>query len=482
MAKQNVLPIGGAQDQRLFALASVLLGRAELAARMGKSYGTDRDIYTALGYTKNPVYNDYLVRYERQDIAKRIVEAPVDATWRGRPQVVEIGDHDEETEFEAAWVELVRALDAYHYIARADKISGIGEYGVMLLGFDDRADLDKPVDRAQNLLYLHPYSQQNANIDSWVKDTRDKRYGQPETYKIDFSSADKTGTMSARVHWSRIIHLAEGLFENNVYGTPRLRPVLNRLQDLDLISGGSAEMFWRGGFPGYGFKNDPDATVDAQAMADLQDEIEEYVHGLKRYLRLQNMSVEALEVQIADPTSHFDLIVSLISAATGVPKRILTGSERGELASTQDRENWADRVQERRDNYAGPRILRETIDRLVGVGALPEPGKEGYEIQWPEAHVLSEEDKAKVAEVKAKALAQYVNAVGADMVVPPDVFLKRFLGFEQQEVDEINEQIKKMKKEEEAEVGGTTPPAATPPGQAPGQADGEQAPTDEDEI
>lgn len=477
----NVLPMGdgGSDDPRLLALASALLGRAELAARMGKSYGTSRDIYTALGYTKNPTYNDYYVRYERQDIAKRIVDAPVDATWRGRPQIAEIGDHDEETEFERAWAGIVRELDAYHYIARADKISGVGQYGVLLLGFDDSAKLDQPVERAGNLLYMHPYSEQNASIDKWVKDTKDKRYGQPEIYNINFSSADKTGTMSSRVHWSRIIHIAEGLYENSVYGTPRLRPVLNRLQDLELISGGSAEMFWRGGFPGYGFKNDPEATVDAQALSDLQDEIEEYVHGLKRYLRLQNMSVEALAVQIASPADHFDLMVSLISSATGIPKRILTGSERGELASTQDKENWADRIQERRDNYAEPRILRETIDRLIGVQVLPQPGKEGYEVVWPDAHILSDADAAKVSETRAKALAQYVNAPGADMVIPPDVFLKKFLGFDQAEVDEINEVLDRMAAEEAAEVDNNptpTPTPSTPPDE------GGDIPTDEDEI
>ena len=37
----------------------------------------------------------------------------------------------------------------------------------------------------------------------------------------------------------------------------------------------------------------------------------------------------------------------MISAETGIPKRILTGSERGELASSQDRDNWFERYPER---------------------------------------------------------------------------------------------------------------------------------------
>lgn len=470
----NVLELKTNEDKRIFALASALLGRAELIARMGKTYGTSRDVYTALGYNKTPVFGDYHARYERQDIAKRIVEAAPDATWRGRPTVVE--SEDEETKFERAWEALVDNLDAYHFISRADRISGIGEYGILLLGFDDAAKMEQPVESAKNLLYLHPYTQQTATIDRWIKDIKDRRYGLPEMYNVNLSNADKTGHSSIRAHWTRVIHVAEGLYENNVYGTPRLRPVLNRLQDLELISGGSAEMFWRGAFPGYGFKNDEGADISPQTLSDLQDEIEEYVHGLKRYIRLQNMSVEDLTVQVADPSKHFEILVSLISSATGIPKRILLGSERGELSSTQDRENWADRIQERRENYAGPRIIRELIDRLTSVGVLPEPVN-GYEVRWPDAHVVSEADAAKVAETKAKALAAYASAMGADSIVPPDIFLTRFLGFTKQEVAEINDMIAQMKADEAAEADGvrrTGPPTSQNPDL--------DLPTEEDEV
>ena len=47
-------------------------------------------------------------------------------------------------------------------------------------------------------------------------------------------------------------------------------------------------------------------------------------------------------------------------------------------------------------------------------------------------------------------MAIYVNAMGADIVVPPDLFLMRFLGFSQEEIDQAKEMVEKMKKEEEA--------------------------------
>ena len=53
-----------------------------------------------------------------------------------------------------------------------------------------------------------------------------------------------------QVHYTRVIHVAEGLLENDVLGTPRLEPIVNRLIDLEKIVGGGSEIFFlnaRGG-------------------------------------------------------------------------------------------------------------------------------------------------------------------------------------------------------------------------------------------
>ena len=449
-SKDNVKQIPGMiLNDQLKALASNLVGRATLAARMGKSYGTDRDIYTALGYNRNPVFDDYYARYKRQDVAIRIIDAPVEATWKDDPQIVETED-PEDTEFEKAWKELAEQRHVFHYLARADKVTGIGEYGVLFVGFDDANNNDprQPVEEASALLYLRPYTQDNAEINEWEQDPTNERYGLPKIYKLQASTAQKDGTRSIDAHWTRVIHLAEGLLENDVYGKPKLKVVLNRLQDLDLVSGGSAEMFWRGAFPGMAFKLAEDATMEGQDKSALEDEIENYVHDLKRYMRIQGLDIQELTVQVADPKNHFDLLISLISAATGIPKRILTGSERGELASSQDEKNWASRIDERRKNYVGPMILRVFIQRLIGVGILPEP-KGGFTIEWSDLFAIGEKDKSDIAKVKAETLAAYANAMGADMIIPPTMFLKKFMEFDADEIKEIEEELGKMEPIEE---------------------------------
>jgi len=242
--------------------------------------------------------------------------------------------------------------------------------------------------------------------------------------------------MNPRVHHTRIIHVAEDLLESNVEGTPRLQAILNRLQDLDLIVGGSAEMFWRGAFPGYGFKLDENVTIGTQDLDALKAEIEEYMHNLKRYIRLRGMSVENLSMQVADPTGHAKIVLELIACATRIPMRILMGSERGELASSQDEKNWLTTVDARRRLHCEPSLLRPYIDRLIDVGILPKPVK-GYTVEWPDLMVPSEKDMAEVGAIRSKALKDYVSGMGADQVLPPEIFMKKVMGFTKDEIDQI---------------------------------------------
>lgn len=424
-------------------ILSALTNRAALSARLGMSYGGDRDLYIALGYKVLPSFkDDYLGRYKRQDVAKAVVNKPVEACWRMPPRITELDD--EITAFEDAWNALVKEHRVYRQIIRADKLAGIGNYSVLLIGLDGGVLLSEEVTNAKTLLFLQPYSQQAAVVDSYVIDTNNARFGLPETYKIDIKAgADVSSTTQKIVHHSRIIHIAEDLLEDNVNGTPKLEAILNRLEDLERVVGGSAEGYWRGALPGFGMKPDSDAFVLPEDLEAMKDEMEEYLHGMKRYLRLKNMSVEAFAQQVADPSKHVSVILDLISAATAIPKRILLGSERGELASSMDEKNWLQVVDARRKNHCEPTILRSLIDRLIEFSVLPEPS-DGYVVEWNDLMAPSDKEVADVGAVRAKAIKDYTTSDGGDLLLPSDMFLRKGLGLTDDEVAEANEQIKNM--------------------------------------
>lgn len=449
----------GDGDRRLLALASTLLGRAAVAARAGYSYGTARDLYAVLGYPREIQFEQYLARYIRQDVARRVVRAPVDSCWREPPVVTE--DEERETPFEAAVADLIETKHIWHYLARADRLSGVGRYGVVMLGLGDVATEDElaqpAVPRAGlPLLYLQPYHEGNATIQRYDTNPVSPRYGQPELYDLRTGTMDALGAQASairtlRVHWSRVIHLAEDTEDNDVYGTPRLQPVYNRLQDLELIAGGSAEMFWRGAYPGLAFGTQEGFTLDATAMTDLEDEINEYLHGLKRYMRLQGLTVDQLSTQVASPEAHVALQLSLISAATGIPQRILTGSERGELASSQDQENWSERVRERREQYVTPMVVRRFLDRLIELGVLVSPPS-GYRVDWPAVYEADDTEQAAVTGVRTEAFVKYASAPGIEGLMPRRFYLRKYHGLTEDELDEIEAEAEGAIEEENIEI------------------------------
>jgi hypothetical protein len=175
-------------NENILANASQIVGRANLAATMGQQYGGNRDIYQALGYPTVITFADYFGKYKRQDMAKAIINRPVNAMWKGIVSVVE-ADDDLETPLEAAYQVLEDLLHLKSKYIRVDKLSGIGEYGVLLLGLSDvttTLDFQVPVNPSTTLklLYVKPLSENSAKILSYYSDPANPLYGRPEFYNV----------------------------------------------------------------------------------------------------------------------------------------------------------------------------------------------------------------------------------------------------------------------------------------------------------
>lgn len=425
---------------------SVLTGRSAIASKMGVTFGGKRDIYEALGYPKMGAltYTNFYAQYLRGDIAARLIDAPVNGAWEQKPIISEDNGAKEKTTFEKDWETLIKDHKIWNVLNRFDRLSRIGQYGVLLFGFDDTTDKNDLREEVQNdakLMYLQPYGEGSCVITDWETDPTNPRYGFPKRYRLTIQEPTTAGrgsseaTRQIEVHADRVLHTAEILLESNVFGIPALMQVYNRLLNLELIVGGSAEMFWQGAFPGYAFIADAETDM-AGTADDLKAEIDLFVHDLKRYMKLQGLKVEKLSPEVADPTNHVDVQLTVISIATGIPKRILMGSERGELASGQDESHWNDKLHSRRTDYLEPMILRPFIDKLIQVKALPEPSEE-YSVTWPDLNAPTDKDKADVGKVLSSAIREYLSSPEAALAMPFEVYLKEILLFEQSRVDRI---------------------------------------------
>jgi hypothetical protein len=376
---------------------------------MGLSYNGDRDMYEALGYPQIIKFSDYAGKYARQDIASAVIDKPVQFTWKGPVLISEVKDADD-TKLEEAWLELEKELKLKSKFIRLDKVSGIGSYGVLFLGFDDVAraeDFVEPVlDGERKLLYVKPLAEGHATIVEYDKDTRSERFGLPLIYELTSAAEEGTAdgnqttsvnSVTMKVHYTRVLHVAGDLLESETFGEPVLKAIYNRLLDLEKLMGGSAEMFWRGARPGMQSIIDKDYEITDDTLEDLQDQFDEYEHNLRRILTVQGAEMKSLETQVSGPKEHVDVQLQMISAETGIPKRILTGSERGELSSAQDEDAWLSLVQTRREEHAEPNIVRPFVDVCIKYKVLPEPSTGEYAVKWSDLFAPSEKTKTKLS-------------------------------------------------------------------------------------
>lgn len=411
--------------------------REEFARALGEQFGGDRDLYEVLGYDKTPDAWAYRNKFKRLDIAERIVSKPPKDTWRERPKIVDDEESDDDTDFEAAVDQLADEKDLWHYCRRADVVSGIGEFGLLFVGVSDgETDLSQPINAGaingpEDIAYLTPYAQYQVKDWKLGKDVgldeTDERYTKPITYTVDITDPETEMSDIRDVHWSRVVHIAEGTVESDLVGTPRLRPVYNRLTDYQKVLGASAEMFWTGADRKFHFDvRDGYADLGPEDLEALDDDAQKLVHELQNYIKTTGVDVNVIGGEDPDPSGVIDQLLKSIAGAVGMPKRILTGSERGELASSQDKATWYGQIEERQSNFAEPQILRPLLDRLREIGALPEPTGDGYDVNWPTLFELTDLEQAKVEYTRAQALKELAPSQDPQMLMSKEQVFEYF--------------------------------------------------------
>ena len=451
-------------------------------SRFGGTLGGDevdprRDYSQEFGHPKTSSIRleTYRDMYHRNPIAKKVVDLMPRHCWKTPPSIVEDEDPLNKTKFEEAFSELGSNLKGeswyqsneghplWEYLARLDRLTGIGRYGVLLIGIagEESNDLTEPLTLDTNtqreLAYLKVFPEYLAKVSSYVVDEEDKRFGQPKMYSIEFSNTaddqiDTEATASVtsvtlEVHWTRVVHITDEIVSSVVLGIPRMLPVFDNLTDIkNKLYGGSAEMYYLGALPGLSFETHPqlggDVDIDADAM---ESQIEKHLNGMQRYLVTTGMSANNLAPQVVDPTPQILAQIEAICIILDCPKRIFMGSERGELASGQDKQGWNEIVHGRQTGYVTPGIIVLVVDRFIQLGILPQPV--GYSVIWPITETESPIEQAERANLLTQAIVAYVAGNGVQ-VLPMESFLTLVLGFDQEAAKSIMDLLKEDGMEE----------------------------------
>lgn len=433
-------------------------GIAKLASMVANSQSLQREVLRMLlnpgkdinwecGYPDNILLADYKKMYDREGLGTRIVKLFPEESWAMLPTLYE-NEETENTTFEKEWKDLQERLNVFSYLQRVDVLSGIGSYGILLLGLNS-GKLHQPapmlVDgkakksaKKLELMYLRAFDESVITIKEKEKDTSSPRFNSPILYEIKLNENTKVGELqNIVVHWSRVIHVADNRDSSEIYGIPRMQPVYNRLLDLRKIVAGSGEMFWKGGFPGMAFETHPeagDSSLTTDELEDLREQFETYQAGLQRYLAITGMTAKSLTPQVADPKGHMEANLRYIAITVGIPLRILLGTEEAKLASSQDVRTWNKRLSKRQKSYIEPMLIKPFVERLQQLQVLSLIEK--YNISWPDLNAPSDEEQAEIINKKTDALSKYVLG-NVDAMIPPEVFLKIFMDLDENQIEVI---------------------------------------------
>ena len=103
----------------------------------------------------------------------------------------------------------------------------------------------------RRLLFMRVFPEYLVQVVQYEADIRNPRFGQPLMYWVTLNDPRQPHTgvglplATVRVHWDRVVHVADNLQSSEIFGTPRDQPVLNNLLSLEKLYYGSAQVSGR---------------------------------------------------------------------------------------------------------------------------------------------------------------------------------------------------------------------------------------------
>lgn len=436
----------------------------------GGAYGTSTDtaserVWRNCQYPDQVTFEQYFRMYSRNNVAARVIETFPDYSWGATPFVVD--DAGSKSRFSKAVTSLLNKQYKMHdgveqsllvSMKQLDVLGGIGGESLMVFGFSDGRKLDQPVsgDKGTEISWIKLLHNGQFKVEKRDTEEASATFGDVILYQsVAFESPGDLNFVNQiaagrNIHASRCVHFKEtnGLS----YGTSRIQKCYNQLLDITKLSGASAEVYWLGAFSGLAIETDPLASLDDDAYVKMKEETTKYFDGLGRSLIFEGATSKLLYPAIVSPKDHFDLQITMISIATGIPRRFLTGAEAAKLASQQDTLNWDVRVTSRREMFAGPKVVSPVVQRCIDAGVLPKPSGNTFVVSWPRIQSLALNERADAARNMTAAWNAY-GASGMSKVMPFRVYLLYACGFGENEAIDIESKVNAEKWSEVQKVG-----------------------------
>lgn len=414
---------------------------------LGISHGGKRSTYDVYGYPENYRFIDGYNAINREGIANRVVSGVAKSCWRNGFEI-HTGTDDGTQVLEDELNRLARR-GLFRYMERADILNRIGRFSVLFVGIGDGTDFREPLQPARGdalrTIYFRAFAYDGIEVSAYDMDPQSERFGLPEIYQLQtIGRGDTEKVQSTKVilaHYTRIVHMAENLLDNEVEGIPALMPVYNRILDIDKSTGGASEAYFRNARGKVAFEIDPEFSTalldDPAAKASFDEAGKKFTNDWQDQITAIGSKVTSVQTPHYTPLDTIKVALWGISGYTGIPIRILTGEGAGQLAGSEDRLSYNALVNDRQDSVCQPWAIQVLeILQTAGIITLPE----SYTIQFPLEEPLNEMDQAELGNKKADTLTkltQAASSIGGDSISLESAL--EVLGLSDIEVEEFDD-------------------------------------------
>lgn len=369
------------------------------------------------GYKLNLDFDDFYQLWRRNAIANALVARTVEKCWQDYPELIqgELSDKDKKsTRWETAAKAFAKKYDLWDALVEADTYRIVGGCSALIIQVADDKQWNESLTTSVRDKRFHkfiPAWKGQLTPASYNDDQTDVNYGEVTMWNFNELAVGETGlhgrARALEIHPDRLIMLGD--YDS---GLSRYEASFNSFVNLEKIEGGSGESFLKNASRqlAINFTKDVDlsaiAAAHARPVKDIQkifDQITTNMNlGLDQSILTQGAEVKPLVATVPDPKEHYAISLQSACAPFMCPSKIVVGNQAGQLASGEDKKEWAETCMSRRSKDL-TKIITTVVRHLQKFGFILAAE---FSVKWSNLAEATEAEKIeralKMADINAK--------------------------------------------------------------------------------
>lgn len=387
--------------------------RQRIAAAISGGYDsadTLHNVYLDYGYPLQLDFFNFWNMYRRFGVATRVVELYPEQTWLDAP-IIDSTNAVFLRELEI----IVERFGLWRRLKGLDVRQRVGRYAGLFMRVRDSAQPSQAIEGSLSginaLFDMVPLYESQLKVLTTETNPTSEQFGFPTSYQFASNTGRRNENTAASftIDPTRVVVVAEGSDNSNIYGIPALENVYNSLMDLRKVLGGGAEGFYKNAAQSVTLEllDAAGAKINAGLLEKISEQYDEFSRNrMRRAFMLPGLSANTLSSNLVDPDGFKNAILDDIAAGSNTPRTLLVGNQTGRLAGDQDTKGFLAQVQARRTSF-GVDMVRAVVDWFISFGVLPFAE---YTVDWPDALAPSQEGRLNNAQTMSTTNLNQFNS------------------------------------------------------------------------